>query len=195
MLRAEALAVSRAGIPLLDGLTFAVAPGEALILRGPNGIGKTSLLRTVAGLQPPLSGAYEAEPAAYAAHLDGLKPTLTVSETLRFWAAAFGTAEIARAMEAFSLKALRDRPARDLSAGQKRRLGLARLLVTGRRLWLMDEPAVSLDVDTVAILEGILRGHLGEGGSILLSTHQPLLPEAPVLDLMPHKAAIPDLAW
>ena len=128
------LAVARGGLPVLDGITFSVRAGEALILRGPNGIGKTTLLRTIAGLQPPLAGTMNlpAEAIAYAAHADGLKATLTVTENLTFWAAVYGTGAVEGALDRMNLTGLRDRAAMSLSAGQKRRLGLARLLVTGR---------------------------------------------------------------
>ena len=192
MLTVTDLAVSRGGVPLLEGLTFAVGAGDALVLRGANGIGKTSLLRTLAGLQPPAGGEMEVEDAAYAAHADGVKATLTVAETLRFWADAFGTGGTGAAMEAFALRSLADRPAHDLSAGQRRRLGLARLLVTGRRLWLMDEPAVSLDVATVGVLERVLADHLAGGGAAVVSTHQPLMEGARALDLTPFRAKMPE---
>ena len=146
------LTIARGGLPVLQGLTFSLSPGQALILRGPNGIGKTTLLRTLAGLQPPVSGRIQgAEDAiAYASHSDGLKPTLTVTENLRFWASVFGTQDIAPALRAFDLIPLADRQAGNLSAGQKRRLGLARMLVTGRPIWVLDEPTVSLDTTAVA---------------------------------------------
>ncbi|HSG54101.1 MAG TPA: heme ABC exporter ATP-binding protein CcmA, partial [Paracoccaceae bacterium] len=146
------LSIARGGIPVLEGLTFALRAGEALILRGPNGIGKTTLLRTIAGLQPPLRGkvTLDGEQVAYAAHSDGIKSVLSVAENLRFWARVFGTGDIAPALRAFDLEGLAERPAGALSAGQKRRLGLARLLVTGRPLWVLDEPTVSLDTDAVA---------------------------------------------
>ena len=196
MLTLTDMAVSRGGVPLLEGLSFSVAAGEALVLRGANGIGKTSLLRTLAGLQPPLAGSFEAPDPAYAAHADGVKATMTVAETLRFWAAAFGTDAVGDAMRAFDLAPLSERPARDLSAGQRRRLGLARLLVTGRALWLMDEPAVSLDVATVGVLERVLRRHLDAGGAALVSTHQPLMDGARLLDLTPFRAKMPvDPGW
>jgi len=185
------LSVARGGIPVLDGVTFTLPAGRALVLRGPNGIGKTTLLRTVAGLQPALSGmiSLPGEEIAYAAHADGLKATLTVAENLTFWARIFGTGDIAPAIRAMDLAELKNRPAHSLSAGQKRRLGLARLLLTGRRFWLLDEPTVSLDTASVELFAGVVRDHLSRGGAALMATHIDLgLAEAEVLDLTPFRA-------
>ncbi|MCT8327995.1 heme ABC exporter ATP-binding protein CcmA [Albidovulum sediminis] len=186
------LAIARGGIPVLAHVSLTLRPGRALVLRGPNGIGKTTLLRTIAGLQPPLAGAIglPAEDIAYAGHADGLKATLSVAENLRFWARIFGTGDIAAALAAMDLKGLADRPAHSLSAGQKRRLGLARLLVTGRRFWLLDEPTVSLDAASVALFAAAVRAHLARGGAALMATHIDLgIAEAEVLDLTPFRAA------
>lgn len=185
------LRIARGGLPVLEGISFVLKPGAALILRGPNGIGKTTLLRCIAGLQPALSGQITGgeEQIAYAAHSDGLKPALTVTENLRFWADVFGTRSIEHALEAFDLTTLRDRPAGALSAGQKRRLGLSRMLVTGRAIWVMDEPTVSLDQSSVALFAAAVRAHLGAGGSALIATHIDLGLEAEILDVGPYKAA------
>src|SRR5690606_32819848 len=185
------LAVARGGIALLEGVAFTLAPGRALILRGPNGIGKTTLLRVIAGLHPALRGRVELPPegAAYAGHADGLKSTLTVAENLAFWARIYGQRDTAPAIAAMDLGALVDRPAQNLSAGQKRRLGLARLLVTGRRLWLLDEPTVSLDAASVAMFAASVRAHLAAGGAALMATHIDLgLAEAATLDLARFRA-------
>ncbi|MGO4907186.1 heme ABC exporter ATP-binding protein CcmA [Pseudorhodobacter sp. W20_MBD10_FR17] len=189
-LRVDQLAVARGGVTVLEGVSFALPAGRGLVLRGPNGIGKTTLLRCVAGLQPSVAGSVSvgAEAIAYAAHADGLKTTLTVTENLAFWAAVYGTAQVADALAQMNLVDLRDRQAANLSAGQKRRLGLARLLVTGRPIWVLDEPTVSLDTASVALFGDVVRGHLAQGGSVLIATHIDLGLEAEVLDLGPYRA-------
>jgi len=195
LLAVENLTVTRGGLPVLEGVSFALAAGHALVLRGPNGIGKTTMLRTLAGLQPALTGTISMPPEAmaYAAHADGLKGTLTVTENLRFWASVYATGDIESALDRMNLRSLRDRPAMSLSAGQKRRLGLARLLVTGRPVWVLDEPTVSLDTASVALFADAVRAHLATGGAALMATHIDLgLEEAEVLDLAPYKARPPE---
>ena len=193
MLRVEALAVARGGLRLLEGVSLSLSAGQALMLRGPNGIGKTTLLRCVAGLQRADSGTITVDPdhIAYAGHSDGVKATLSVRENLSFWAAVFGTYRVEDAFQAFNLTALEDRAARDLSAGQRRRLGLARLLLTDRPLWLLDEPTVSLDSATTAIFSRVLADHLKGGGAGLISSHLDIGEVKDSLDLTPFRAKPP----
>ena len=182
------LTIARGGMPVLAGVSFELAAGQALILRGPNGVGKTTLLRTIAGLQPALSGEVTGaeDQIAYAAHSDGLKAMLSVHENLTFWAEVFGQSDIEPALEAFDLNDLAERLAGTLSAGQKRRLGLARLLVTARPIWVLDEPTVSLDTASVDMFGRAVRTHLQNGGMALIATHIDLgLTDAKVLDATP----------
>lgn len=191
MLAAQNISIARAGVMVLAGLSFDLGAGEALILRGPNGAGKTTLLRAVAGLQPLAAGQITGaeDSIAYGAHADGVKPTLSVAENLRFWARVYGTDLADTAMAQMNLAALADRRAGQLSAGQKRRLGLARILVTGRRVWVLDEPTVSLDAASVALFAAMVQRHLASGGAALLATHIDLGFAAQVLDITPYRAA------
>ena len=186
MLRVAELAVARGGVPVLAGLSFEVPAGAALILRGRNGIGKTTLLRTLAGLQPPISGRIEGagEEAAYASHADGIKAALSVEENLGFWAEVYGRPVPEAVYADFDLEGLRGRLAGTLSSGQARRLGLARLGVIGRRVLFLDEPTISLDRFSVRLFADWLRGaHLAAGGIAVIATHIDLGLEAPELEL------------
>lgn len=155
-------------------------------MRGPNGSGKTTLLRTLAGLQSPITGkiGWTPEDIAYSSHADGIKLTLTVQENLAFWAGIYGQDGVDDALEAFDLTDLRKRMAQQLSAGQKRRLGLARLRVTGRKIWLCDEPTVSLDAASTAFFAAAVASHCGAGGVAVLATHIDLGIKADTLDMM-----------
>ena len=195
----DALACDRGGRRLFAGLSAVVEPGSALILRGPNGAGKSSLMRAVAGFASPSQGdarfagvSRRKDPAAfqahvlYAGHLDALKPTLTAEETLRFWARLYGADpdRAPQALDALGLGALWETPAQYLSAGQKRRLGLARLALIDRPLWLLDEPTVSLDAESSARIAQMARARCASGGVVVAATHIDLgLPEAQSLDI------------
>jgi heme exporter protein A len=198
------LACRRGGRVVFDGLDFALRPGDALVLVGPNGSGKSSLLRLMAGLLPPFLGELRWQGAATAAdgeahrarlaylgHQDAVKPALGVAENLRFWIdLAGGDAQaFDAALRRFNLADLADTPARYLSAGQRRRLALARVVATPKALWLLDEPSTGLDARSVAALEAAIAAHRGQGGIVVLSTHIPLgLADARQLDLADYDA-------
>jgi len=183
------LACVRGGRLVFSGLCLNVGAGEALVLRGANGSGKSTLLRLIAGLLHPehgtirlegvqIQGDQEERPRGefchYCGHADALKSSLTVGENLSFWAQYYGGGDVDRALEAMNLGFLEDIPASLLSAGQKRRLGLARLALTHRPVWLLDEPAVSLDAASQALLETMIGAHISGGGLVLAATHTAL---------------------
>ncbi len=181
MLEAEGLAAFRGERLVFSGLSLRVAAGGALLLVGPNGSGKSTLLRLLAGLVRAEAGrlAWRGEDAfddpvahagrvAYLGHLDALKPGLTTRENLRFWG---GRAAVAAALETMGLAALADLPARMLSAGQRRRLALARLAMSAAPIWLLDEPTLGLDFASVARLGEVLAAHRARGGVVVAATH------------------------
>ena len=182
----DKLSSVRGGRTLFSGLSFAVAAGEALLVTGPNGAGKTTLLRTVAGFLHPASGRASLEGGApdhvlseqchYVGHLDAVKSSLTVGENAGFWSGFLGpgSARLDSALATFGLASLRDIPAGYLSAGQQRRLSLARLLLAVRPIWLLDEPTASLDSAALEILTGVVNAHLAGGGLVVAATHVPL---------------------
>jgi len=190
MLHVSNLSVARGGMTLLSGVDFALNAGQILVLRGANGLGKTSLLRCIAGLQNPVEGQITApETVAYSGHADGLKGQMTVLENLAFWSSVYHGPSPEVALDAYDLHALADRPAANLSAGQKRRLGLARMQVSGCALWVMDEPTVSLDADNVALFRAALDRHVQSGGAAVITTHIDLaIASARLLDLTRFKA-------
>ena len=197
-LEARDLVCVRSEREVFSGLNFAVGPGQALVLRGANGSGKTSLLRMVAGFLEPAAGGFEwqgvavsEDPGAhrarlhYVGHLDALKPALTVAENLAFWAALGGRpGGEGAALARFGLGHLGDIPARLLSAGQRRRLALARVIAAPATLWLLDEPTVSLDDEAIAVLVEVISEHRAEGGMVMVATHVDIgLEAAAVLNL------------
>jgi heme exporter protein A len=177
---ADSLSVFRGDRLVLDRIAFSVPAGGALLLLGPNGAGKSTLLRAVAGLKRLDGGRLLFDgsdeflgQAAYLGHQDGIKPGLTATENLLFAARVSGR-PIAPALAALGLAPLADLPARMLSAGQKRRLALARLSVSGASLWLLDEPTLGVDTASVVAFGAILAAHREGGGIVLAATHLPL---------------------
>jgi heme exporter protein A len=189
----EDLTCARGGMPVIEHVGFRVPAGRALILRGRNGSGKTTLLRTLAGLQPPVSGSVSPSPDAfaYAGHADAVKATLTLGDNLSFWAEIHGSDAVHRAIAAFDLGGLSDRLAQHLSAGQRRRLGLARLAVAGRPVWALDEPTVSLVAASVDRFVAVIRPHLDTGGIAVIATHTDFGIDAEVLEVEQFAARAP----
>lgn len=193
------LSCRRGGREVFRDLSFRCESGEVVLLRGPNGAGKSTLLRTIAGLLPPSAGdvrldsvtlkddrATLQEQIVYAGHLDAVKSALSVRQNLTLWAGIFGVqvSGIDGLLERFGLAGIADRPVAQCSAGQKRRLGLARLPLLGRRLWLLDEPTVSLDASATALVAGLIRDHAKDGGIVVAATHIDLgLPDTKLLEL------------
>lgn len=185
-LTGDNLACSRGGREVFSGLNFSLAGTEALAVTGPNGAGKSSLLRLIAGLVRVAGGelslaggdpeATIAEQAHYLGHQDALKPALSVAENLQFWARFLGAGGIdaGPALEAVGLAPLTSLPAGYLSAGQRRRLSIARLVAVKRPIWLLDEPTSALDAAAQQRLAGLMRAHLEGGGMILAATHGPI---------------------
>jgi heme exporter protein A len=183
---ASNLSCVRGDREVFSRINFSVSSGEALAVVGPNGAGKSSLLRLIAGLVRMTLGELSiedgdpeltiAEQAHYLGHQDALKPSLSVTENLAFWARYLGTGSIdlADALEAVGLAAIRELPAGYLSAGQRRRLSIARLVAVRRPIWLLDEAASALDAAAQTRLIELMRAHLAGGGLILAATHAPL---------------------
>ncbi|NQU56004.1 MAG: heme ABC exporter ATP-binding protein CcmA [Rhodospirillales bacterium] len=183
---------------VFSGLDFNLDAGGALVLIGPNGSGKSSLLRLMTGLLPPFSGTVAWENTAigedpeahggrmhYVGHFDAVKPVLSVAENVAFWASLRKSqADTQAALEAFGIAHLADVPGRFLSAGQKRRVNLARILAEPAPLWLLDEPTTALDKQTIAALEATIARHREGGGMVVISTHSEMnLETFDVLDL------------
>jgi len=186
-LEARDLRVERGGRTVFRDLSFTLDSGESLIVMGHNGAGKSTLLRTLAGLVPLTQGQLNVTPSTemtlaeqlhYVGHADALKPTLTPVENLTFWAAMLQSDRPGltpqAALDALDIAHLGDLPSSYLSAGQRRRLSLARLLVATRPLWLLDEPTTALDRGSQEVLFTLMRQHVEAGGSIIAATHAPL---------------------
>ena len=185
-LEAENLAGERGGETIFAGLSFALSEGEALVVTGPNGSGKSTLLRIICGLLQPEAGKVELREDGtvlpvraachYLGHQNAMKPALSVRENLSFWQKFNGAAqsEIDEALEAVDLPGVEHLPFGYLSTGQKRRVSIAKLLVSHRPLWIVDEPTAGLDKASEVRFAEIMRGHMREGGMIVAATHIPL---------------------
>ncbi len=186
-LAATDLTLERGGRLIFSHLSFALDGGEALAVTGANGAGKSSLLRALAGLLRPVSGAIALSPETdmpraevihYLGHADALKGVLTLTENLVFWSAMLATTTshmtVDEVLRRFGLKAVADLPAAYLSAGQRRRAALARLLLAPRPIWCLDEPLTALDLASQTLLRTVMQEHLASGGLIIAATHAAL---------------------
>ena len=182
---AENLAAERGGRAVLAGVSFAVASGELLVITGPNGSGKSTTLRLIAGLLRPTGGKLTLDPSQedgigasvhYLGHLDGLKPNLSLAENLAFWRRLWRGAglDTDAALDRVGLAGLADLPAGILSAGQRRRAAIARLLLDHRPIWLLDEPTTALDAAAEKILGDLIGEHLAGDGMVIAATHRSL---------------------
>ena len=202
-LTGDNLTCVRGGREVFAGLSFSLSAGEAMVVTGRNGAGKSSLLRLIAGLVAMASGsvaltggdadATPGEQAHYLGHLDAVKPSLSVGENLAFWTAYLGglPAAVDTALDAVGLEPLTGLPAAYLSAGQRRRLSIARLVAVQRPLWLLDEPTSALDQPSQQRLAELMRGHLASGGMIVAAAHGPIgLDDARELRLEPRGSGL-----
>jgi heme exporter protein A len=184
-LKADELTCNRSGRDVFRGLSFSLSAGEAMLVTGRNGAGKSSLLRMIAGLVRIAAGRLAldsndadtsiAEQTHYLGHQDAMKPSLSVRENLQFWTEFLGARRtVEPALESVDLASLADLPAAYLSAGQRRRLSIARLVAVPRPIWLLDEPTSSLDAPSQKRLAELMRGHLAGGGMIIAAAHGPI---------------------
>lgn len=176
----------RAGRAIFENLSFDLNKGDCLVLRGPNGSGKTTLLKTLAGILPFAQGDITCDQSqiSYAGHLDAIKAQLSVRENLAFWAGVYNARDLDRVLSEFDLASLADRYGQTLSAGQRRRLGLARMILTDCQIWLLDEPTNSLDAEHAAVFAKSITRHCADGGIAVISSHIDLhIPNTQTLDL------------
>ncbi|MCW5710102.1 heme ABC exporter ATP-binding protein CcmA [Shinella sp.] len=188
---AEGLSAKRGEDLIFHDISFEIAGGEALVVKGPNGSGKSTLLRVLAGLLPAESGTAKllaaahpvervGEAAHYLGHRNAMKRELTVEENLAFWKAFFGDfaggrgMSVDAAVEAVGLGGIAHLPFGYLSAGQQRRMAMAKLLVAWRPVWILDEPTAALDIAAEEMFSGLVMAHLARGGLAIAATHQPL---------------------
>jgi len=174
----NAVTCARGGRVLFEDLSFAIAPGGAVVVTGPNGVGKSTLIRMAAGLLKPASGNVEGPACALMAEASALDSDRRLGDALRFWATLDDGEDphgrVARAIEATQLSAIAEVPVRLLSTGQRRRAALARVVASGAPVWLLDEPANGLDDASVRTLETLIAGHRAAGGIVLIATHLPI---------------------